>query len=293
MEGQLAEMVSGTNKYDYQYDDRGNILRIEKYTRLFQTGDSVDFVLSDSYALEHDADGYLTSMAHYRSDSVRTVRIVYARDAEGRLVKEQEYGPGAAPVYQRTVVRRKDGTISEEYGFDRGRRFRTVYKYDAHGNTTQAISFDQLNEPSSVVRYSFGAYGRKPKEKDAGNVPNEKAALSAFPEDYYQFIGCRIIAPDGVYLGMAIADTVDPQSIVNVFGQYGSDRSESSIFNQSIPYGGSNGIFSPYNDMSPSPPALYKDGKFISYLTDNDNYRPRIAPSKLVDFLFKLAATHK
>jgi hypothetical protein len=108
-------------------------------------------------------------------------------------------------------------------------------------------------------------------------------------EEFYQLLGSRIIAPDGTYLGMVVADTANTQSIINTWGQYGFTQSPTSIFNPTIPYGGDAGIFSPFNAQSPSPPSIFKDGKFFTYLTDNDSFRPRSAPRKLIEFLKTLA----
>jgi hypothetical protein len=96
-------------------------------------------------------------------------------------------------------------------------------------------------------------------------------------EDLFQFLGCRIIASDGTYLGLVWADTSHPHSIVNAWGQYGFDGSPTSIFNPNCPYGGLKGVFSPFNRSCPNPPSLYREGKFVSYLTNNTSFSPRVA----------------
>ncbi|MGA9405765.1 MAG: hypothetical protein WBW71_01405, partial [Bacteroidota bacterium] len=108
-------------------------------------------------------------------------------------------------------------------------------------------------------------------------------------EDLFQYLGCRIIASDGAYLGLVWADTSHPHSIVNPWGQYGFEGSPTSIFNPNCPYGGLRGVFSPFNKSCPSPPSLYREGKFVSYLSDNTSFNPRVPASRLITFLMQQA----
>jgi hypothetical protein len=182
----------------------------------------------------------------------------------------------------------------EESGTDRSMKFKMVYQYDTRGNKTEWVEYDQINEPVSVTKLSLSRSGANATAVNSAAAAAEDSLFADEDdplnnEEFFQMLGSRIIAPDGTYLGMVLADTANPQSIINIWGQYGFSQSPTSIFNPSIPYGGDNGIFSPFNAQSPSPPSIYKDGKFFTYLTDNESYRPRTIPRKLVEFLKSLA----
>lgn len=295
MNGRLIELKSNLNKFTYTYDDRGYVSCVSKYTRYFKVKDSVQYSLLDYYLIDHDQDDNLTGMAHYGSDSTMKTRLQYILDDDGNLVKEKEYNYNNAVVFERTLVHDKNGNLTEERGNDHGRKFRNVYKYDSKGNAIESISYDQINEPFQMTKFVFARYGRNnnPSSSDEQALTVNSSPIAEFDDSFFQLIGCRIIAPDGTYLGVVVADTVDPQSIINVFGKYGSENSSTSIFNTASSYGGTNGIFSPYNDLSPSPPAMYKDGKFVNYLTDNDNFRPRTSPQDLVKYLLKRSKKHQ
>lgn len=296
-ENRVTELKNNLNKFSYSYDDDGNVSEIKKSSRYFKTANESAYHLTDFYQLSHDRNGNLTEISHYKADSTLRVRFQYMLDDKGKIVKENEIGSDLKPAYQRMYLYDKNGNVIEESGTDRGRKFRTAHKYDSRSNIIESIVYDQINEPAQFIKYNYSRYGvveestaaRTAVKENSGNGTSEAAA----GDDYSQLLGARIIAPDGVYLGTVIADTVNPESIMNLFGQYGLDTSPSSMFNSEIPYGGPDGVFSPFNDMSPSPPSLFKDGKFVNYLTTNDNYRPRVSPEKLIDFLDKVIHTKK
>ena len=87
-----------------------------------------------------------------------------------------------------------------------------------------------------------------------------------------------------VYLGLISADTLHPKSIMNLYGEHGSDLSSHSIFGEG-PYSGLNGVFSPFNWECAVAPEIFKDSVFVAYLTENENIAPRISTYSLVGFL--------
>lgn len=296
-ENRLTELKNTLNKFTYSYDDDGNVAAIRKSNRYFKTANDPAYNLTDYYQLAHDRNGNLTEISHFKADSTLKVKFQYILDEKGKLLKENEIGSDLKLTYQRVYLYDKNGNVIEESGTDRGRKFRTTHKYDSRGNILESTVYDQINEPAQLIKYTYTRYGAAEKSTSPRTAVNEtgdngKSEIAA-SDDYSQLLGARIIAPDGVYLGSVIADTVNPESIMNLYGQYGLDTSPSSMFNSAIPYGGPDGVFSPFNDMSPSPPSLFKDGKFVNYLTTNDNYRPRVSPEKLIDFLDKVIHTKK
>jgi YD repeat-containing protein len=290
-DGNIVEFKNNLKKFVMSYDEFGNISSISKFNRYFKTQDSVQFNLNELFTLKYDRSGNLLEMRSLRPDSTLKIKTKYIVNESGQVLEEKEFTVENKLVYSRTLKYNKNQYLIEESGVDRALKFRNVYKYDSRGNKTEWISYDQINEPITLTKYTFGRYAEVNAQ---GNQVNSKGFDSLLisgsgdpldKNEFFQILGCRIIAPDGTYLGMVLADTANPQSIVNSWGQYGFNQSPTSIFNSKIPYGGDNGLFSPFNPESPSPPSIYKDGKFFTYFTENENFRPRSSPKLLVQFL--------
>ena len=260
---------------------------------MFKSRDSVNYALSDRLIFEYDANDLVTEARIYRTDSTLRSRTQYIRNTAGTLLEEREQNADGKLVYARMVRYDRNLNITEEFGTDRAVKFRTTYKYDSRGNKVEMTTYDQINEPATLVRYVFGRGGATPASSAPGMSLASDDTVAVVdeeenpPQELSQLLGARLIAPDGTYLGLLTADTSDQQSIINPGGPYGFPKSAASIFNPSIPYGGEKGIFSPFNPQSPSPPSVYKDGKFYTYLTENDAYRPRTSPRKVIEFLHK------
>ena len=294
--GNIAEFKNSLNTITYRYDDNNTIRTILKFTRLFAVADSARYVLSDRYEMTHDRFDNLLSMSHFTPDSTLRVRIDYSYNADGNLTEEKESNRDGAVVYLRKITYDTNGNPTEETGSDRSRKFRFTHKYDTRGNKIEMTEFDQINEPKYTIKYSYGRFGAsKPQRtQDAGEINDTLAAEVREPmnsEEFEDLLGGRLVAPDGAFLGLIIADTISSQSIVNSWGQYGFSDSPTSIFNPAIPYGGKDGVFSPFNPSSPSPPSIYKEGKFYAYFTENPNFRPRSSPKRLIAFLRLLAGS--
>lgn len=295
-EGNVVEFRNNLNKFLYHYDSRGNIEVIEKFIRYFQVVDSVHYTLSDRYLFAHDHSDNLIEMVHHKTDSTVKSRFLYTVNPKGQISEEKEFNTDGRLTFSRKLSYDKNGNVVEEFGTDAGRKFRHTYKYDSRGNKIEWIMYDQVNEPLMSTKYTYNRYSST-QTASANAPPIDTSSYNmlddATTEEFFQLLGGRIVAPDGGYLGMIIADTLDSQSIANAWGQYGYDESPTSIFNSSIPYGGSEGVFSPFNPNSPSPPSVYKEGKFFSYLTENENFRPRSSPKKLMLFLRRAAQSNK
>ncbi|MDD8018021.1 MAG: hypothetical protein PHP42_06580, partial [Bacteroidota bacterium] len=293
--GNVQELKNNLNKFTYTYDSRNNLASITKSARYFQKTDTVRYVVSDYFIFEYNADDNLIGMSHLKPDSTLKVRFQYLLDHNGVLLEEKEFDGDNKMAYQRMLTYDKNGNLITEQGLDRGRKFKTTYRYDSKGNKTEAMVFDQIDEPSQLVKYLYAKYsaGKEQPSRLPEDVCVTDTVDTTGIDEYYDLLGCRIIASDGVYLGMVIADTTNPESIINTWGQYGFEKSPTSIFNPTVQYGGAEGIFSPFNDNCPSPPSIYKDGKFFTYLSTNDNFRPRSSPQKLITFLRRLPHKHK
>ncbi len=293
--GNVIEFKNNLKKITAKYDGRGNVLSIIKFQRYFKSHDSIQYNVNERYSFECDQNDRLTEMKTFRPDSSLKIKTQYLRNDKGNLIEEKEFTGDGKLSYSRIVKYDKQLNVIEETGTDRALRFKNLFRYDSRGVKTEMIIFDQLNEPVTVIRYSFGRSGALPTSQLQSNLATLSDSLSDEEEDpeakeeFFQLLGGRIIAPDGTYLGIIVADTANPQSIINVTGQYGSGQSVSSILNSTIPYGGEKGIFSPFNPQSPSPPSIYKDGKFFTYLSENDAYRPRTSPYRLMNFIRSLA----
>jgi len=290
-DGNIIEFKNNLKKFIMSYDRFGNIALVAKYNRYFKVQDSIQFNLSDIFTMWYDRSGNLLELRSLRPDSTVKAKTKYLVNELGQVLEEKEFTGENRLVYSRVSKYNKSKNLIEESGVDRALKFKNVYKYDSRGNKTECIAYDQVNEPITLTKYSFGRYAELNAQGNQNNVKGNDSLVAGTSGDildkneFFQILGCRIIAPDGTYLGMILADTANPQSIVNSWGQYGFNQSQTSIFNSSIPYGGDNGLFSPFNPESPSPPSIYKDGKFFTYFTENENFRPRSSPKQLVEFL--------
>ena len=289
--GNIIEFKNNLKKYVMEYDQFGNITSVSKFNRYFKAQDSIQFNLNEVFTMEYNRFGNLLELRSLRPDNTLKARTKYLVNENGQILEEKEFTAENRLVYLRILKYDKNQNLIEESGVDRVLKFKNIYKYDSRNNRTDWISYDQINEPITLMKYSFGRYAEmnaqgnqvKSKEFDSLLIGNNGDPLEK--NEFFQILGCRIIAPDGTYLGMVLADTANPQSIVNTRGQYGFNQSQTSIFNSTIPYGGANGLFSPFNPESPSPPSIYKDGKFFTYFTENENFRPRSSPRQLMQFL--------
>lgn len=114
-----------------------------------------------------------------------------------------------------------------------------------------------------------------PKQPD----PSSKNTLAL-----KDLIGSIIIADDGQSLGK-ITNKYDSESIANKYGNYGSKYSSTSILNEYGLYGGKYSSHSPFNKYTTTPPKIFREEKFICYLTVNTALSPRIDPDVLLGYL--------
>ncbi|AGA78886.1 hypothetical protein [Echinicola vietnamensis] len=77
-------------------------------------------------------------------------------------------------------------------------------------------------------------------------------------------------ADDGTFLGKLTSNEYDSESVLNKYGNFGSQYSTTSIFNEYGTYGGTYSSQSPFNEYSTTPPKIYINGEFWGYLTVNE-----------------------
>lgn len=97
--------------------------------------------------------------------------------------------------------------------------------------------------------------------------------------------GAVIVADDGQFLGKITTNDLDPNSLLNDVGQYGSDVSSTSIFNDVSRYGSDVSSLSPFNDVTSTPPRIFLGNLFVAYLTVNTVKTPRFDPRALIGWL--------
>jgi hypothetical protein len=291
--GNMIENKSSLARFTYGYDSDGNMIELVKYGRDFKTQDSLVYRISDRMTFEYDSLGNFNSTAVFKADGSVKANSKYQYDWNGNVIEEVEFSSDGRAVYRVSYRYDKRKNIIEDTGIEKGRPFKNTYKFDHKGNKKEWIAFDPVNEPKVLTKYIYEKYSthRRSEVPDSSAQPEfiqpDTSEAHVLNEDLFQFLGCRIIASDGTYLGLVWADTSHPHSIVNAWGQYGFDGSPTSIFNPNSPYGGLRGVFSPFNKSCPSPPSLYREGKFVSYLTDNTSFSPRVAASRLMTFLMQ------
>jgi hypothetical protein len=104
-------------------------------------------------------------------------------------------------------------------------------------------------------------------------------------EDFCDLLDTRIVADDGQFIGRITPDTVAIDSLVNPFGDHGSEFSQVSILNPFGPYGGMFALLSPFNPTTFFPPGIVQDGQTLARLTLNDSFSPRVDPNELLSWL--------
>lgn len=94
-----------------------------------------------------------------------------------------------------------------------------------------------------------------------------------------------LVAGDGQYLGRLTTNSYDKDSILNIYGPYGSQYSPTSVFNKFCPYGGSYGQWSAENQFCQTPPSLFVNGAKICSVSENQWISNRISFNQFVDVL--------
>ena len=297
--GNMIEQINSVSRYTYAYDNNGEMIELVKYSRDFNTLDSAEYNVANRIAFVYDNAENLAAEYVYRPDSSVKAKSTFQYDAKGNMTAETDYTGEGRVTYSAVYSYDRRGDLVEESGIERDRPFKNTYKFDHKGNKREWIIFDQVNEPKILEKYIYGKYSTqtRPESSDSGvqaeYIQPDTSEAHVLNEDLFQFLGCRIIASDGAYLGLVWADTSHPHSIVNPWGQYGFEGSPTSIFNPNCPYGGMRGVFSPFNKSCPSPPSLYREGKFVSYLSDNTSFNPRVPASRLMTFLMQQAKSRE
>jgi len=112
--------------------------------------------------------------------------------------------------------------------------------------------------------------------------------------NYCDFFYCEIYSQesDSQYLGNTNPNEFNGESILNDFGDYGSQFSSTSINNQFSDYGSQFGTYSAYNSLAQKPPILYKfncynqKNEIVGYLTKNEVLNtgtyPKVDPDSLI-----------
>ena len=113
-------------------------------------------------------------------------------------------------------------------------------------------------------------------------------------QTYCQLVGHYLFAQDlgGTYLGLISTSTYASESIINPYGNYGSEYSSSSIRNEYSNFGSPYGTYSAYNEYSSKPPMVLRystiDSKYylVGYCSKN-NYAgsPVYDPDLLIALL--------
>lgn len=81
--------------------------------------------------------------------------------------------------------------------------------------------------------------------------------------------GAGIVAQDGTFLGL-IANSFESRSVLNEFGDFGSEFSSTSIWNEFGEYGGKFSSHSPFNPHTSTPPIILMNGQPIGFLSVQD-----------------------
>jgi hypothetical protein len=103
--------------------------------------------------------------------------------------------------------------------------------------------------------------------------------------DFCPLLEARIVAEDGQFVGRITPDTIAVDSLVNPFGDHGSQFSTVSMFNPNSAYGGMFALLSPFNPTTFQPPRIIRNSQTLARLTINTSFSPRVDPDSLVGWL--------
>lgn len=96
-----------------------------------------------------------------------------------------------------------------------------------------------------------------------------------------------LLASDGTFIGKLTSNEFDSESILNQYGNYGSQYSGTSIFNKYGTYGSDYSSLSPYNEYTSNPPKIFINGQFWGYLTKNSYILGnRLDPEKIKQWIY-------
>lgn len=104
-------------------------------------------------------------------------------------------------------------------------------------------------------------------------------------EKFNNLLNSKLIADDGVFLGIVSKNRFSDDSISNPYGEYGSKDSDTSIFNKFGKYGSKFQPLSPFNKYSQVPPTFQKEGKILGYLTAGEFGKNRIDVTEFLAWL--------
>lgn len=96
-----------------------------------------------------------------------------------------------------------------------------------------------------------------------------------------------LLAQNGQFLGMLSSNKYQSDSVMNIYGMYGSKYSSTSIFNQYGQYGNQYASYSPFNPYTNTPPKIILRGRFVGVLTMNTSMQNRLDPHHLFDWILK------
>lgn len=94
-----------------------------------------------------------------------------------------------------------------------------------------------------------------------------------------------IIADDKQYLGKLCLNRYDVESILNIYGLYGSPYSSTSINNKYSTYGSPYSSLSPYNPYTATPPTIYLRGVKAGRLSVNRFLLGSVDPRQIQEWM--------
>ncbi|MQA92171.1 MAG: hypothetical protein GEU90_18425 [Gemmatimonas sp.] len=115
--------------------------------------------------------------------------------------------------------------------------------------------------------------------------PITNLASMATLEALNDLAGADVVAHDGTFVGRLSRNPADRDSLVSPSSIWGDPSASESIFNPFGLYGHVEGPLSAFNQSSPTPPRLERDGAAIQSLTVNPAISDRIDPNAVISWL--------
>lgn len=153
----------------------------------------------------------------------------------------------------------------------------------------------QVAQEAKLEGYRLGRATSSKRNADVSNRRQDSArrardrgatSIAVYdPSNMSDLAGGTIIANDGQTLGIVSRDRFAKDSIANQLGKHGSQFQKLSIFNQFGDYGSRFSELSAYHRTASTPPRIFKNDRFVAYVTVNKSLTPRVHPDTLKAWL--------
>lgn len=170
--GLLTRTVDSTessiNTTQYRYDTAGRLTEINSVSVSQVSGQK--FRMTESRSYQYDAQGHLASMVHKKSLGEDSTTVLFKTDAQGRVIEEQEYGK---TVRSPRIYYNYDsqGRLTDVLRYHPGKKRMLpdyMFEYDGQQRLSQMTTVNAETSNYTIWKYHYDAGGLPSKEECYG-----------------------------------------------------------------------------------------------------------------------------